>query len=294
MATTPNAPLSQLSVYRYRSTNKSYTEQLGNEVSLTLMLIPAGEFIMGAPEEEPDSKDDERPQHRVKLSSFFLGRYPVTQAQWRVVAGYKSVERELNPELSEFKGDNHPVEQVSWDDTQEFCQRLSRKTGKVYRLPSEAEWEYACRAGTTTPFHFGETIMPVLANYDTEYSYNYIEFSYIDNLIAESRGETTEVGSFPANDWGLHDMHGNVWEWCEDNWHGNYERAPMDGNAWVDANREETWRVLRGGSWDVDPRDCRSAVRDSNKPKNRYFNLGFRVCCELPVGLVVAPARTLS
>lgn len=239
MASIPNAPPSQLSIYRYRGTKKSYTEQLGNGVSLTLMLIPAGEFSMGAPEAEPDSEDRERPQHRVKLASFFLGRYPVTQAQWRVVAGYELVERELDPDPSRFKGDNRPVENVSWDDTQEFCQRLSRKTGKIYRLPSEAEWEYACRAGTTTPFHFGETILPELANYNTEYSYNNTEFSYIDNSTAKHRGETTEVGRFPANDWGLHDMHGNVWEWCEDDWRDTYDDAPMDGSAWVDANREE-------------------------------------------------------
>ena len=293
VATAPNASPSQLSVYRYRRSNKSYTEDLGNGVNLTLMLIPSGEFIMGAPKDEPDSRDRECPQHRVLLPSFFLGRYPVTQVQWRIVAGYDPVERNLDPDPAHFKGNNRPVERVSWDDAQEFCQRLSRKTEKVYRLPTEAQWEYACRAGTTTPFYFGETILPELANYNTEYSYNDTEFRYIDNSTAESQGVTTEVGSFPANDWGLHDMHGNVWEWCEDDYHDTYKDAPVDGSVWVDANREETDRLLRGGFWDEEPQYCRSAARIFNSRDFRNDGIGFRVCCEWPVGLTVAPAGTL-
>jgi len=264
-----------LSLYRYKRTNKSYTEDLGNGVSLTLMLIPAGEFVMGAPPEEPDSRDIERPQHRVRLSQFLLGRYPVTQVQWRVVAGYDRIDKELNADPSEFKGDNHPVEQVSWEDAQEFCQRLSAKSSKTYRLPSEAQWEYACRAGTETAFHFGEIITTKLANYNGDYTYN-------GSPKGEYRGKTSEVGSFPANDWGLYEMHGNVWEWCEDNWHDTYNGAPSDGSAWVESDRTRSSRLLRGGSWNNIPADCRSAVRDYYS--RAYFDntVGFRVCCVPP------------
>lgn len=284
MVDTPSASLpSNLSLYRYKRTNKSYTEDLGNGIKLTLMLIPGGEFVMGAPESEPESGSDERPQHRVRVTQFLMGRFPVTQAQWREVAGH-GVEKKLNPDPSSFKGDNRPVEQVSWEDAQEFCKRLSQKTGKTYRLPSEAQWEYACRAGTETPFYFGETILPELANYRTEFSYNYTEFSYIDNSTAESQEQTTDVGGFPANDWGLHDMHGNVWEWCEDDYHSNYEGAPDDGSAWIESDRAEIRRVLRGGSWGDNPRHCRSAGR-GNISRDRRFNIfGFRVCC-VPPGL---------
>ncbi|MFM7888601.1 MAG: formylglycine-generating enzyme family protein, partial [Pseudanabaena sp.] len=155
-----------LTLHRYRRTNKSYTEDLGDGVTLTLMLIQEGEFEMGASQEESKSRDNERPQRTVRVSQFLMGRYAVTQAQWRVVAGYEPVSRELKPDPSDCKGDNRPVENVSWDDAQEFCKRLSVKTGKDYRLPSEAQWEYACRAGTETPFHYGEIITTELANYN--------------------------------------------------------------------------------------------------------------------------------
>jgi formylglycine-generating enzyme required for sulfatase activity len=266
--------LSNLNLHRYRRTNKSYTEGLGFGVQLTLMLIPEGEFMMGAPADEPESEDWERPQHLVQVSQFLLGRYPVTQAQWRVVAGYDRINKELNPEPSRFKDDNLPVESISWEDAQEFCQRLSTKTGKNYRLPSEAEWEYACRAGTVTPFHFGETITSELANYDGSETYN-------DGPKGEYRGKTTVVGIFPANNWGLHDMHGNVWEWCEDDWHGSYEGAPADGSAWVDVDRTKG-KLLRGGSWGNFPRDCRSAIRFSGMRDITNYDVGFRVCCEPP------------
>jgi formylglycine-generating enzyme required for sulfatase activity len=264
-----------LTLHRYKRTNKSYTEDLGNGVKLTLMLIPAGELIMGAPTEESESGDDERPQHLVKLPQFLLGRYPVTQAQWRVVAGYDGSAQELDPEPSHFKGDHRPVEQVSWEDAQEFCRRLSAQTGKNYRLPSEAQWEYACRTGITTEFHFGEAITPELANYDGNYTYN-------GGSKGEYRETTTDVGSFPANDWGLHDMHGNVWEWCEDGWYDSYEGAPIDGKAWVESGRTETSRLLRGGSWSSYPRDCRSAVRGRGPRDFRDNDVGFRVCCVPP------------
>ena len=245
-------------------------------MKLTLMLIPASEFLMGAPKDEPEGYKDEKPQHLVKVPQFLMGRYPITQAQWHVVCGYPQIERELNSDPSEFKGDNRPVENVSWDDAQEFCKRLSAQTGKEYRLPSEAQWEYGCRAGTKTRFHFGEIITAEIANYSGTEIYN-------NGPKREYRQQTMEVGMFPANEWGLHDMHGNVWEWCEDDWHSNYEGAPNDGSAWVETDRESTRGLLRGGAWkDVTPVHCRSACRHSNS-RDRHNNcIGFRVCCVLP------------
>jgi formylglycine-generating enzyme required for sulfatase activity len=275
MATSSNTLPNHLSLYRYKRTNKSYTEDLGNGVKLTLMLIPAGEFSMGAPQEELESRNEERPQRLVRVSQFLMGRYPVTQAQWRAVAGYDRIAQDLDPDPSDFKGDNRPVENVSWDDAQEFCKRLSAQTGKDYWLPSEAQWEYACRAGTTTPFHFGETITSELVNYDGTETYN-------NSPKGEYRKTTTDVGSFPANEWGLHDMHGNVWEWCEDDWHNSYDGAPSDGSAWVESDRENTSRLLRGGSWDHNPRYCRSAYRYYHSRDYRNNRLGVRVCCVPP------------
>ena len=262
MATSPD----NLTLYRYKRTNKSYTEDLGEGISLTLMLIPAGEFMMGAPDGESESKDDERPQHRVELSQFLTGRYPITQAQWRVVAGYDRVEIDLEPSPSRFEGDDLPVEQVTWHDAVEFCQRLSAKTKKNYHLPSEAQWEYACRAGTTTAYHFGAQLTEEVANYDGKV------------------GQTTPVGRYPANGWGLHDMHGSVWEWCQDHWHGDYEGAPTDGSAWTEGGNSER-RILRGGSWDGNPGYCRSAYRYIDEPGFDGYFIGFRVVCSAPRAL---------
>jgi formylglycine-generating enzyme required for sulfatase activity len=278
MDTLPNAIPQNLNLHRYRRTNKSYTEDLGSGVKLTLMLIPDGEFLMSTSEDEAESSDRERPQHLVRIShtsQFLMGRYPVTQAQWRVVAGYDQITKNLDPDPSGFKGDNHPVERVSWEDAQEFCGRLSAKMGMNYRLPSEAEWEYACRAGSITPFHFGEIITTEVANYNGEYAYN-------NGATGVYRQETTEVGIFPANEWGLHDMHGNVFEWCEDDWHENYEGAPDDGSAWIDSGRTNMTKLLRGGSWIFDPGNCWSASRNSDSCVKSYYDVGFRVCCEPP------------
>ncbi|PNW52804.1 UNVERIFIED_CONTAM: hypothetical protein BEN50_10025 [Euhalothece sp. KZN 001] len=226
---------------------------------LPMVYIPGGSFLMGAPETEERSIDWERPQHRVEIAPFYMGRYPVTQAQYQAVMGE-------NP--SRFKGENNPVERVSWHKAKEFCQKLSEQTGKTYRLPSEAQWEYACRAGTTTPFYFGETISTDQANYNGNSTYG-------NGKRGVYRGQTTPVGSFPPNAFGLYDMHGNVWEWCEDIWHKNYEGAPDDGSAWV-AGGNHNKRVLRGGSWAVNPWGCRCADRYRVNPDHGNFN-GFRV-----------------
>ncbi|MBW4653295.1 MAG: SUMF1/EgtB/PvdO family nonheme iron enzyme [Kaiparowitsia implicata GSE-PSE-MK54-09C] len=247
------------------------TEDLGDGVMLDTISIPGGRFLMGAPESEEGSFEMERPQHLVTVPSFFMGKYAVTQAQWSAVAALPQVARDLDANPSRFKGANRPIEQVSWDDAMEFCERLSQKTGKPYRLPSEAEWEYACRAGTTTPFHFGETITTELANYDGNQTYG-------DAPTGAYRRQTTDVGTFSANAFGLYDMHGNVWEWCLDHWHDIYSDAPTDGSPWLSSN-ENSARLLRGGSWSNSPRFCRSAVRFRSARDYWDVNLGFRVVC---------------
>jgi formylglycine-generating enzyme required for sulfatase activity len=207
----------------------------------------------------------------------------VTQAQWKIVASLPQVNSDLKPAPSYFKGDNRPVESVSWYDAVEFCQRLSQHTHRTYRLPTEAEWEYACRAGTTTPFHFGETITTDLANYDgTDDKDGRWSGSYGRGPKGEHSEETTAVDHFEiANAFGLCDMHGNVWEWCLDHWHDNYEDAPNDGSAWL-TDDEDALHVHRGGSWDNSPRSCRSASRISFYPAHAYYSFGFRVVCEFP------------
>ncbi|WP_042342284.1 bifunctional serine/threonine-protein kinase/formylglycine-generating enzyme family protein [Calothrix sp. PCC 7507] len=234
-----------------------FIENPGNGFVLDMVAIPGGNFLMGSPDNEKGRRDSESPQHTVTIQPFFMGKFPVTQAQWRAVAAFGKVNIDLNPDPSYFKGANLPVEQVSWDDAVEFCDRISQHTGRIYRLPSEAEWEYACRGGTTTPFYCGETITTDLANYGTFM-------------------ETTDVGKFPANAFGLFDMHGNVWEWCQDKWHGDYHEAPANGRAWLSKNNNE-YRILRGGSWVSLPDNCRSANRNGYTFDNRCDNFGFRV-----------------
>jgi formylglycine-generating enzyme required for sulfatase activity len=252
---------------------EGYREDLGEGVALTMVKIPAGSFLMGSPEDEPERSEVEGPQHEVTLGAFWMAQTPITQAQWRAVAGWQKGGRDLEPDPSEFKGANRPVEQVSWFDAQEFCRRLSQRTGRRYTLPSEAQWEYACRAGSTTPFHFGATLTPELANYDGNYVYG-------NGPKGTYREQTIDVASFPANGWGLHDMHGNVWEWCEDHWHDSYNFAPGDDQPWlIPAAADDAKRLLRGGSWRNHPASCRSAYRSLNRPVNRVYVIGFRVCC---------------
>ncbi|MFM7470608.1 MAG: formylglycine-generating enzyme family protein, partial [Nodosilinea sp.] len=264
------------------------TLDLGQGVTLDMVAIPGGSFMMGQTEAEKAElirqvgeemyKEwfaRELPRHSVTLTAFSLGKYPVTQAQWRAVAALPQIKLKLDPDPSHFQDDSRPVEQVNWHEAMEFCDRLSAHTGQPYTLPSEAQWEYACRAGTTTPFHFGETITPDLANYNGEYTFG-------SGPKGVFQHETTDVGSFPPNSFGLYDMHGNVQEWCLDHFHDSYNGAPDDGSAWVTGG----FPMLRGGSWNDDPWDCRSAFRVNNIPDFRYFNRGFRV--------VSVPPRTLG
>ena len=269
------SPRRRVATRTYQRTGQHFYEPLGNDTQLDMVLIPVGRFLMGSVEGEEGAYEDEYPQHEVTVPQFFLGRYPITQAQWRTVASYDQVDQKLNPDPSDFKGANRPVENVSWDDAQEFCKRLSNHTQRQYRLPSEAEWEYACRAETTTPFYFGRHISTDLANYDGS------EFG--DSPKGESKDQTTDVGSYPPNPWGLHDMSGNVWEWCQHDWHGSYEGAPTDSSPWLfdksTSQEKEPNKVLRGGSWFNGPRCCRSAYRFRGRRDSRVYGIGFRVVC---------------
>jgi formylglycine-generating enzyme required for sulfatase activity/uncharacterized caspase-like protein len=272
-------------IERNASTAQYFVEDLGKQVELAMVSIPEGTSLMGSPGSEKGRYKDESPQHKVTVPAFLMGRYPVTQAQWKIVAMMPQVERGLKADPSTFKGDNLPIESVSWDDAVEFCKRLTNHTNREYRLPSEAEWEYACRAGTATPFHFGETITTDLANYrgiDWKYESKTYPGFYGSGPRGEFRERTTPVDHFKiANAFGLSDMHGNVWEWCADLWHGNYNGAPMDGSSWLKDSKEEKY-ILRGGSWLYIPWGCRSAYRNRYARDGVYGSTGFRVCCSSP------------
>ncbi|MBD3881160.1 SUMF1/EgtB/PvdO family nonheme iron enzyme [Phormidium tenue FACHB-886] len=258
----------------YRQKRAEYfVENLGNGVTLELVTIPGGTFTMGSSVAELKRAESEGPQYKVTIKPFYMGKSAVTQAQWRSVASLPKINHDLDSDPSYFKGENRPVEHISWHEAVEFCARLSHKTDKQYRLPSEAEWEYACRAGTITPFHFGGTISTVLANYNGKYTYG-------SDMKGNYQEQTTEVGNFLPNPFGLYDMHGNVWEWCADHWHENYQGAPIDGNAWI-TDGDSDKRLIRGGSWFNPPRNCRSAYRKSYDPSSQNYNIGFRVVCDL-------------
>jgi formylglycine-generating enzyme required for sulfatase activity len=302
-------------------TANCFRETLPNNVDLDMVSIPGGTFTMGSPKNEKYSDDNERPQHNVKVPPFFMGKYPITQGQWKVIATRTDlkVKIDLEEDPSYFKKPYQdqdreidrwlrPVERVNWYEAVEFCQRLSKLTGRDYRLPSEAQWEYACRAMTEPldlakgesypPFYFGETLTDKLANYNASRT-------YASEPIGENGKETIPVGQFPPNAFGLYDLHGNVWEWCMDDWHDNYENAPSDGSAWLDNNQEENidaenslestekadsagslqdennpYSVMRGGSWGFIPNYCRSAFRYYDvRRDDRDDYIGFRVVC---------------
>ena len=249
-----------------------YTEDLGQGSILELIYIPGGKFRMGSPEGEGDKS--EKPQHEVTVQPFFMGKYPVTQAQWRAIASRPRVKRNLTLAPSHFTGDERPVESIAWDEAVEFCQRLSKATRQEYRLPSEAEWEYACRAGTNTPFYFGELLERELANYRASET-------YLERPTAKYREQTIPVGSFRPNAFGLHELHGQVWEWCADDWQKNYQGAPTDGRAWLSRlSPLKVWgnlKVSRGGSWYNSPYLCRSAYRFPLDRSRRSSGIGFRL-----------------
>lgn len=240
-------------------------------INLELVAIPEGNFLMDSPADGVVKNKAEISRHLVHFNTFFIGKYPVTQSQWKTVTGLPKIRLDLNPEPSYFREDNHPVEQVSWYEAVEFCERLSFIRGKQYRLPTEAEWEYACRAGTTTDFCFGSELTADLANYQGCPNYKLS----LEGIYEET---TTPVGSYPANQFGLHDMHGNVWEWCADLWQP-VGKAALDNRDARLVESSESYRVLRGGSWCSPPINCRSAERDKAEPDKWDYDIGFRVVC---------------
>jgi formylglycine-generating enzyme required for sulfatase activity len=244
-------------------------KEITNSIGIKLMRIPKGKFLMGSPRtEKKRNTADNETQHEVTISqNFYMGATEVTQAQWQKVMGN---------EPSKFKGDQLPVETVSWEEAVKFCKRLSempeeKKAGRKYRLPTESEWEYACRAGTTTPFHFGSQLNGRQANCDGTDPYG-----------TETKGpylkKTSPVGTYPANAWGLYDMHGNVWEWCSD-WHGEYPAGSVTDPI---GPATGSYRINRGGCWGDGAVICRSASCGGNFPSDRSNDLGFRVALSVP------------
>ncbi len=255
----PNASILQ----RAEAQRLGKPARITNSIDMKLVLIPAGEFIMGSPENESGRRSDED-QHPVTLTqAFYLSETEVTQAQWMAL-------KNKNPSF--FEGDNYPVDTVNWIEAVEFCHLLSEKEGATYRLPTEAEWEYACRAGTTTPYNTGRTLGTDQANYNGQ-----IGGRKDKGKRGEFRDEATKVRTFSPNAWGLYDMHANVWEWCSD-WHGIYPKRKV-----VDPKGPETGtlRVVRGGCWVNAQRISRSANRGKAKPNRWNFNFGFRIVRDL-------------
>jgi|CXWL01.1.fsa_nt_gi formylglycine-generating enzyme required for sulfatase activity len=250
--------------------------KIGGEGPL-MVIIPAGRFLMGSPSDEPDRSENEGPQHEVRIAKpFALGVTAVTFDDFDL---FCQVTNREQPADEGWGRKNRPVIYVSWHDTQDYCIWLSEQTSRSYRLPSEAEWEYACRAGTSTPFHTGTRISTEQANFNGDYTYN-------GSAKGMDREKTLAVGTFPPNAFGLYDMHGNVWEWCQDKWHDNYQGAPSDGSSWENEGSNEL--VLRGGSWSGYPHGARASARHSDffsffLPVNRNNGIGFRVLCSSPI-----------
>jgi formylglycine-generating enzyme required for sulfatase activity len=251
---------------RRRGRAQQFSERLGKRAMLHMVQIPGASFTMGAPASDAGGSHFEWPQRLVNVPPFYLGKYPMTIDQWRAVMGASPpAMKGLN---NKFKvNGRQPVVSVSWREAEAFCMKLSRMTRRAYRLPTEAEWEYACRAGTASPFAFGESITREVVNYDGD----------LLRLLGQDCA-TNPVGSLGvANAFGLFDMHGNVWEWCGDYWHASYEGAPTDGSAWR-CDTDQGTRVLRGGSWSGPARYCRAAARRfGGHPRVRSREIGFRV-----------------
>ena len=241
-----------------------YLEDLGKGIALEMVSIPGGSFQMGSPVNH--GYEDEHPQHFVNIQPFLMSKAPITQAQWL---------RLMRPRPWRFKDHNRPVENVSWHQAVMFCEKLSKRTGRQYTLPSESQWEYACRAGTTGDFSFGPTLTSDVANYNGK-------FTYRDEPEGIYRHETNPAGDYPPNSFGLHDMHGGLWEWCADHWHDDYIGAPSDGSSWIQGG-DQDHRITRGGSWHDTPDVCRSAVRLKFPASAGEEIVGFRVSLLCPI-----------
>jgi formylglycine-generating enzyme required for sulfatase activity len=278
--------MAELTIQKYPQEIHYFAEQMHPSnlgiAPMNMVLIMGGSFLMGSPNTEIDRSEDESPQHQVTVPSFFMSEFPIIQAHWAMVAQMPRVTIDLEIAPANFKGNDRPIEQINWFEAIEFCQRLSQYTGRIYRLPTEAEWEYACRAGSTTPFHFGDTVTADLANYrGTDHEEYKWSGSYGQGPKGIYRQETTPVDSFPPNSFGLYDMHGNVWEWCQDDYSNNYDVTPVDGSVWA-SGENSGLKALRGGSWFDNPRYCRSAIRLISNPAYHVNYVGFRVVCEMP------------
>jgi formylglycine-generating enzyme required for sulfatase activity len=266
---------------------------------LDMVQIPGGGFMMGTLEtdlvavKQGSSRSMEReftndiveslirrfnwesPKHMVKVPAFYMSKYEITQAQWRAVASLPKVKIDLLSDPSSFKGSNLPVETITWEEAIEFCERLSLATGRRFRLPTEAEWEYAARAGTNTPFNFGDSIRSEWANFQGK-------FPYSNSPKGEFRETTVAVGSLGSpNAFGLFDMHGNVWEWCSDVWNETYDGAPNDGSSW-ETGKIPYLRMIRGGAWDSLGGECRSNSRNRMTATIRLNNIGLRIVADIP------------
>jgi eukaryotic-like serine/threonine-protein kinase len=251
---------------RPHGVGRFFPEDLGS-LDLDMVAVRGGTFVMGSPVDEVGRQPSEGPQREVTVPDFFISRYQVTQAQYASLLGHNPAQNQL---------DSNPVECVTWFDARAFCQRLSDLTGRPYRLPTEAEWEYACRAGTTTSFAFGPTLTDQLAN-------TYAEVPYGAAPPGRHRDGPTTVGMYPANTLGLHDMHGNLFEWCEDNLHTDFTGAPSDARAWMDGpGLWPDYYVLRGAAWVSPPVQSRSAGRCGMVPIYKSIAIGFRVVCADP------------
>jgi formylglycine-generating enzyme required for sulfatase activity len=274
------------------------TELLGG-MMLDMVQIPGGGFMMGTLEsdlvavKQGSSRSMERefnndiveslirrfnweaPKHMVKVPAFYMSKYEITQAQWRAVASLPKVKTDLLSDPSSFKGSNLPVETITWEEAIEFCERLSLATGRRFRLPTEAEWEYAARAGTNTPFNFGDSIRTEWANFQGKFPYN-------NSPKGDFRETTVAAGSLGGpNAFGLYDMHGNVWEWCSDVWNESYEGAPSDGSSW-ETGKIPYLRIIRGGAWDSLGGECRSNARNRMTATIRLNSIGLRIVADIP------------
>ncbi len=235
-----------------------FAETLAPGVTLEMVAVPGGAFRMGSLHGQ--GYPDEEPQHLVQVAPFWMSRAPVTQRQWQALMG---------AHRGRFVGADLPVETIAWDKVVHFCEKLSKKSGRRYSLPSEAQWEYACRAGSSGPFAFGPTLSTDLANYNGE-------FTFQGGPKGVYRHVPTPAGSFPPNAFGLEDMHGNLWEWCADAWHDDYRGAPLDGSPWQGGPQAE-YRVARGGCWHDIPAVCRSAARLKLLAAEGEEIIGFRI-----------------
>ena len=235
-----------------------FTESLAPGVNLIMVAVPGGAFRMGSLHGQ--GYPDEEPQHYVQVAPVWMSQALVTQRQWQALMG---------AHRGRFSGADLPVETISWEAVMRFCEKLTKKSGRRYGLPSEAQWEYACRAGSSAPFAFGPTLTTALANYNGE-------FSFHGGPKGVYRHVPTPAGSFPPNAFGLEDMHGNLWEWCADAWHDDYRGAPLDGSPWPNGPQTE-YRVVRGGCWHDIPEVCRSAARLKLRAAEGDEMTGFRV-----------------